>query len=310
MKVAVAVRAHKTTRKLESLLTSLSGSSHYDLYLAANETRNEVQAFGVTKLTHTADIMAPLGQHLASETHLVHASDMVFGFLHQSLPSYEFILMVEDDVHFPHDGRRFIERAIDGIRSRPGGVDLLATKIRRAERDWWWYGEGKRLFDDVRAMLFSLVGLSVAAIEHLVASRHREAATGETTTGPVFCEAFVPSTLAEAGDFSMVDVNTLLPGSYEDESFTIGLPFMLEDPAWRSRTTEMVHPVFSAAEFLERRLAHARSPGGNVRAFLTDLENRQASIAPELRTEYAARAGGLLAMDIIERLERLEARIR
>ena len=306
MKVAVAVRAHRTTRKLEHSLRSLAGSDRYDLYLAANETRNDVESFGATKLVHTAEIMAPLGAHLASETHLVHGSDMLFSFLHDALPSHDFILVVEDDVHFPFGGRRTIEKILDGVSSHPGGIDLLATKLRHAEQDWWWYKEGRRLFSDVRAMLFSIVGMSARAIERLRAARLREAAT-VGAEGLVFCETFVPSTLAETGDLTMLDLNTLLPGAYRDDSFTIGLPFLLEDPSWPTMGVEMAHPVFSAAEFLERRFVHARSQGGNMKAFLVDLENRQASFEPSLRAEYAARAGAQLTLDVANRVAHLEA---
>ncbi len=308
MKVAVVIRAHKTTRKLEHLIRSLSGSDRYDLYLAANETRNQVSDFGIVKLAHTAEIMAPLGARFADEVNLVHASDMVFSFLRERLPEHDFILLVEDDVHFTIDARGYVERVVERVRSRPTGIDLVVTKLRRAEHDWWWFQEGRRLFADPWAMLFSIVGLSTRAITALRAGRQREV-EGDRQDGLVFCEAFVPSLLREQGDFTMVDFNEMISASYRDDMFTIGLPFLLEDPDWAARGFAMAHPVFSAPQFLERRFSHAMAPGGNVQAFLVDLENRQAAFEPLLRLEYAARAGAAISMEIANRLARLEARM-
>ncbi len=308
MKTALAVRTHRSSRKLESSLRALAGSPHYDLFLVANETVNQVEDFGVTKLSHTADIMAPFGDVYASESHLVHCSDAVFGFLHDRLPGYDFILVVEDDVHFPHGARQFVERILAIVEAFPDGLDLVATRVRKAEPDWWWYEEGKRSFSDVHAILFPFVGMSARTIEFLRQARSEEAgrAAGNRL---VFCETFVPSALQAAGGFNIRDVNQLVPQAYGDDSFTIGLPQLLEDPVWASSRVEMAHPVFSAAEFLERRFAHARSPGGDVGAFLDDLEIRQAMIPAPLRTEYAARAGAHVNVTLVDRLARLERRL-
>ena len=305
MKTAVAVRAHRTTRKLEALLASLSGCADYDLFLVANETRVEVDPFGTPKLTHTIDIMAPLGADYVNETRMVHCSDVVFSFLRRKLPDYDFVLVIEDDVHFPSGGRQFVGRVLGAIRSQR--TDLVGALARRAEETWFWYPKSRHAFAEVYGIFFPFIGMSARAIDQLTQARQQETSS-LTSEGPVFCEAFVPSVLMSAGGFVMSDVNGLVPGAYAESMFHPWLPLLLEDPGWETVSLAMVHPVYSAVEYLDKRFADAKIKN-QVSEFIDDLEMRQAFLPAPLRAEYSARAAAVLSLAIMQRLRRLEDRL-
>ena len=304
MKIAVAVRAHRTTRKLEASLRSLSGSDRYDLFLAANETCNMVDSFGIAKLVHTAASLLPLGARYANEASLVCCSDVVFHFLRNVLSDYDFIILVEDDVHFPSGGQEFVESVVDAVRLQTQPVDLLGSYVRHAEPNWHWYADAKRMFSEVFGVFFPFVGMSKRAID-LVQEARRHEASSTNGASPIFCEAFTPSALMAAGGFVLKDVNDLVPHSYNLPLLTVGLPFLLEDPTWDTTGVGLAHPVLSAPEYLERRFAYARSIG-DISCFVADLELRQAFFPASLRSEYAARAAAALGVTIMERLDRLE----
>ena len=305
MQIAVAVRTHRNTKKLQDLVHSLEGSDLYDLYLVANETQATVDSYGVRKLSHTCEILAEIGPEYQTEHHLVHCSDFVLNFLLSSLPDSDFIFMIEDDVYFPHGARGFVEELVQKLRSSREAFDLVATRVRRAEADWWWYQDGRRLFVDVHKILFPFVGMSARAIRFVHRNRMKEASVADGRR-LVFCEAFVPSSIALSSEFNMVDMNQLFPGSYDDDTFTVGFPFMLEEISSRLNVTSMMHPVFSVSEYLSTCFIHAKSKGGQVSAFLQDLENKAHAIPPRLFMEYSNRAGALMLLAMDERLRHLE----
>ncbi len=305
MKIAVAVRAHRTTQKLEALLASLAHSDQYDLFLAANETRSTIEAFGATKLVHTVDIMAPLGATYVKEASLVHCSDFLFNFLRERLPLHDFIIVIEDDVHFPLGGRHFVDSVIDAVHAQP--VDLLGGKFEKADQSWFWYPKSKHAFAEIYGIYFPFIGMSARAIDYLAEARRRET-FHLTVEGPVFCEAFVPSALVQSGGFVIRDVNELVPNSYRNDMFHPWLPYLLEDPGWMSSTVKMVHPVLGAQDYLQRHFSDAKEKGNVVR-FIAELERQHASIPASLRTEYASRATAVLHATIIEKLDRLERQL-
>ena len=304
MRTAVVIRAHQTTQKLASSVSLMSGGETYDLFVAANETHEKIDTFFAVKLSHSTDILRPLGERNVSDFGIVHHSDVVFSFLRSSLPDYDFILLVEDDLHMPK-GAATLDLLLAAIRDRSPAVDLVATDLRKAAPNWWWYQNGQRRFEEVHAIFFPLVGMSARAIDFVRQERLQEAEEGADL---VFCEAFVPSTLAAAGGFEMVDANKLLPGLYERSTFKTDLPFLLEDLRWQSGAG-MFHPVFSAAEFLEKRFKHAKD-NWNFRGFMNDLEHAQRVIPAQLKIEYAARASAFIGLETMDRLARLEARLK
>jgi hypothetical protein len=213
-------------------------------------------------LSHSLAMCARLGLTADHPRTLWYCGDYAFYCAHHNIPEYDYYLMIEFDVAF----------------TRPNSL------LRHPA--WVWHGGAQVHFPTVYGVLFPFVVLSQRALLHLLDWRRREASRGGDL---VFCEAFVPSALKEAG-MNCVDLNVLFPGAWAAPTFRVGAPMLMGNLPELASNTEILHPVFAEREYLARLIAEARHVGG-LDAFVTMLDDpARHTLTSDLRRRFLAEA--------------------
>jgi hypothetical protein len=288
-RVAVMVRTHTITEKLNHILRRLSGGIGYDLFVCADETRSKIELPDVPVLGHSEAMCAGLGLMPALPGHrlLWYFGDYALYCGYASIPDYDYYVMIEYDLEFVRGNTLFLEGLINRLGS-PGAAayDFVGTQFGQRAPEWQWCETCAGVFPEVYGILFPMVILSRRALEYLYEWRKREAAAPPASGRPVYCEAFLPSALMAAGNFRCADVNTLLPGTWEFETFRTGSPMLLGSLPPLAQGVEIVHPVFSEREYLRAALEAARI-SGTLQAFLSKLApGGTLTISAKARSEF------------------------
>ncbi len=298
-RIAVLVRTHLVTDKLLDLLETLKRGIGYDLFVCADETRGALPLHGEAVVAHSVAMCAeigllappdgvflePLNRH--PERLLWYFGDYAFYCAQYCIPDYEYYAMIEYDVEFVRGNSLALEGLLNRIADSPDGPwDLVAAHYGTRPPEWGWSATCEGIFDQVYGVLLPLVVLSKRAISYLYDWRRREAAHPPADGRFVFCEAFVPSALNAAGGFRCADLATLIPGSWDPQTFRVGAPMLLGALPSLKRGIEVVHPVFSEREFLPSRLEYALNTD-TLEEFVTLLSDPDAlPLTPDLRRAF------------------------
>lgn len=226
-------------------------------------------------------------------------------------PDYDYYIMIDYDVHFTKGGTDYINKicdclslmgdnVIDGV-----GLEFKSQPTLRGVTtdwphfmDWEFFAAASGAFPQVFHFYFPFVVLSRRALIYVLAQRQLEAARRTPADKVVICEAFVPSSLMAAG-LKCMDVNNLLPGSYELDTMGLQhlrsdrlagqpLSFAIRNP---QLDVEMIHAVYSQEQFLSRNLNQRSGSRFELEWFLKEIEaNFAASLNVDLLADYVARA--------------------
>ena len=318
-RVAVLVRSHILDDKFNHLWRELNGQGRsFDAFpLLDRSTLGEnaalIEANYPGMIWNHPDQLPELGLNQKSGRHNIFwlCGDLSLDLAFSRHPQYDYYIMIDYDVHFTIDAVAYLNRlcarllseddeVIDGagldFKSRPvlPGVTIDWANYT----DWEFYPAAAEIFPHVYHFYFPFVALSRRAVLQVLAQRQLEAARRTPPDKVVICEAFVPSSLMAAG-LKCVDLNALLPGSYELHS--MGLQH------WRSERlagqplnyairhphpgVEMVHAVYSDAKFLERNLNQRSGSRAELEWFSTELrETFASSLDAGLLETYLSRA--------------------
>jgi hypothetical protein len=300
-RVAVLLRTHVETENVRRSLRLLAEGQGYDAYLLAHEEpgRN-LDAGPLPKLSHSLQSIRDLGFHVESPYFLMHCADILFGWAAQQLPDYDFYVMLENDVFLRDGDPPYLDRISEAL-GQVGAMDLAIVKLGRSDPVWIWHGAVARSYPEVFTSFFPLVVVSKRGAEHLLQERLREQArtppehrtpqgTGEDHI--MFCEAFIASALW-GGGYNILDLNELVPGSYQDEYFNTGPPQLFDDPGLRG-AADLVHPVLSDREFLDKHLYYSWRTR-SLRSFHDQLKAGAWPLPEALRAEYLERTREKLA---------------
>lgn len=256
-RIAVIVRAHVPSSKLDDLLASLAGHARFDTYVMANESRGPLPLGPYAKIPTTLDTARDLGFDPASDSDIVYCSDLLFEHLRRCLPHYDFYTLIEFDVGLTRKGGAFIDDLAHKLASDARDLDMVGTMVSPCGKGWAHYPKAARLFPAVHMVFFPLVVLSPRAILHLYRRRLAEGPRSMPMQERVFCEAFVGSALVCDPGFRCADLNDLFPGCYQRRAFYWGLPMLHGGATPHDTQVEISHPVYSGPDFLGVHLENA-----------------------------------------------------
>ena len=303
-RVAVLTRYHFRSEKIEDLVESLKGGLNYDLYTAPNIGEGAITIEGVPSVPYSLARYNDLGFSAGANYAVLHLSDLLYAIIRRDLPGYDFYLVVDYDVEFIRSGRDFLDGIAEYLTAEGDGpTDLLGTSVGQRWADWAWNACAAASYSQVVGVFSTFMAMSGRAIDHLLEARRREYADKrrmEPRLAPgdpdnlIHCEAFIASELAAAG-FKLVDLARVRPGCYKPELFTIGLPKLMHEPVTTDEAIEMIHPVYSAREFLARRWASAQDGRDAAEGFIAELDRLSDRLPVPLRADYQAQARARLA---------------
>lgn len=243
-------------------LEALRAGTAYDLYVLAREEPGQALDFGdLPKITHSLQTFRHLGFKVDDPYALMHCSDILFGFLQQQIPGYDFYVMVENDVFIRRTEPPYFDRLASKLaHSQDDHYDLIAVKLGFSDPKWLWHPAVAKVYDRVLTTFFPVVALSDRAITHLYEERLKELARLRAAgaldrdglpADLMFCEAFIASALW--GRFNVMELNEFMPGSYVDDDFNTGPPRLLVQQS-NEAPPALSHPVVDAHDFLEKML--------------------------------------------------------
>jgi hypothetical protein len=239
--VAVFIRCHKFSLKAAHLYSELDGGVGYDLFFMTDDTLGEQDYGSSPRVRFTLDDLTKFGLDTSWPMAVVHYGDMMFSIFRRAKPDYSYYVMLDFDVHFAYLGRAWLETFCHRLATNKQQIDLVAPQVGPAPTSWVWHAIAATRFTDVFGSFFPLVALSQRAIDCNERRRASEARTKPTGAEPVFCEAFLPSALHEAGQHLMT-LNALLPDSYHSSSFDATLPAPF-DPTGAEKICRLIHPI-------------------------------------------------------------------
>jgi hypothetical protein len=284
-RVAVLVRTHVVNEKLYDLISILSNSSCFDLFVCADCTTTELEIDGVLVLRHRVEDARKMGLPTDHPNLMWYCGDYAFYFAHAAIPDYDYYFMVEYDVDFVDRSPLLLEGIINRLEfPGPAAIDFVGCRCWIGSFDSGWGTTVAGIYPQPHLCLFPFVVLSRRAIEHLMAQRQAEQSAPIAPGRLMFCEAFVPSALNAAG-FRCVDLNSLVHGSVREATFRItGYrgPMLLLQRRDLDAGIKLLHPVYDEKNFLEYHLRKARQ--AQDRAVLAALIGADSPLALSARS--------------------------
>lgn len=262
-RVAVLVRTHIESEKIEDLLSILSDSECFDLFVCADCTKSDLTFNAVPVLRHRVTDANKLGLPANRSDLMWYCGDYAFYFAYTEIPDYDYYIMVEYDVDFPDRTPLLIEGIINRLKfGEQAALDFVGCQMKRGYFEEGWGRTVSGIYPEPLLCLFPFVVLSRRAIEYLIAERQAERKAQHTREHLMFCEAFVPSAL-HAGGFQRADINNVIPHAIEDSTFRIASagnrgPMLLRQYSNLPHTIKLVHPVYDERKYLEYHLQKAR----------------------------------------------------
>jgi hypothetical protein len=303
--VAVFVRTHVVNAKVIDLLKILARGTGYDLYIAADSSLVDGTA-GPLTLRGPNVVPHSLKQFREMEVSLNHQNpfwwfgDYTFYCSYLQKPDYDYYIFIEFDVHLVKGDPSFIEKLVERINAEDGApsFDLIAPGLSVSQNPNPWHGpwpEGVPW----RWALQSFVVFSRRALVYLYDARKKWAVGAPPALEQWYGEAFVPSVLAMDERFKCVNLTDLMPHCCQPGYYTgSALPSLLGSKFESDPPMELVHPVFSAPEFLEKHFRHAVDTD-RVADFISEtLMNPALPIPEELRGAYLLAAESRLSVKV------------
>ncbi len=287
--VAVLVRTHRNDAKCTELFEQIQrGEGDYDSYCVADETDGPIDLpFDPARIVRTSvATMRLLGLRQESRLLMWLCGDVCFYTALTALPPYDYYLMIEYDMHLVRGDASFIgelcrrlaaDRAIDMV----GIIDGLAGP------QWAYHAAAARVFPHVHGMYYPLLALSRRAISYLYSQRMAESHRQPEPADVVHCEPFTASALHQGG-FICRSFDELAPGTLDRAllSNDIRNARLMGHVGQVPPGVELVHPVFTLAEYQER-LTRALLSGWISVAEARELV-RQRAVAQADQIEIAA----------------------
>jgi hypothetical protein len=259
-RVAVLVRTHVANTKVTDLLSILSESACFDLFICADCTKQELQYEGVQVLRHRRSDAAAANLPTQIPNLMWYCGDYALYFSFAQIPDYDYYMMIEYDVHIPDRSPLVMEGIINrlGFGTRTA-LDFIGCRCHEGSLEQGWGHTVAGVYPQAHLCQFPFVVLSRAAVEYLRAERQAEGARTTSAERLMFCEAFVPSAL-RAGGFRCADLNSILPKAVDAETFRVAAdqgPMLLTQKIL-APTTRLLHPVYDEDNFISYFVNQAR----------------------------------------------------
>lgn len=286
-KVAVLVRSFLLDEKYDALVAQLErGRRHFDLYSIVDDTRGRRRTPPGEVIWHSVESCQNLGLAHTHQILLIVCGDFPFYVALREIPQYEYYLMIEDDVDLLRNDGSFV----DSICARLSAgdlrdVDLIILKLGKMQAGIPRHLAARRHFPDAYCFgaYFPFVVLSKAATAFLLSQRQLEGVKRPAPDDVLHCEAFVPSCLMSGG-FRCIDLNDAAPGSYAMETMGMQIGGLGKPMGYRLQTApeiEMVHPIYSPREYLERAYRTFGLVQGDWGRLLSLLQSEETAGLPE-----------------------------
>lgn len=248
----ILVRTMTLAKSAIELAASLKAASNLPVVMLIDERRGSA-----------GDCVYPkLSLNQAAYTHLqIHrpwdvgwrCGDYGFYLARTAFPEVERFWMIEDDVRISGDAGRFF----DFFAARPE-PDLLAARLRPADRNWWWWAHLSSTDAEPWRCFFPVVRLSARAIDALHLKRRAHSRSPSRVALWPNDEAFVATTVNQHG-LACADLNGFGVSFYDDATFSY--ENVLRDESGEAARADgpprLLHPVLSGQAY-ERKLARLR----------------------------------------------------
>lgn len=244
MKYAILFRTHYWTDYLDARLEEIKAMApQADVYVAYDATSSS--APDIPECTsHSLDSLRALGLHLPQEKALWYCGDYPFYDFYHRNPSYDFYLMIENDVYL-----QGID--VDEIVSNCLGnnVDILGAHFISVKdtKPGQAFHAGRSQYDQWRKCFFPVVGLRRSALVSLFAERLRQAErknSDEKYEIP-FCETYVGSESLRQGWLNR-ELGSVAPLRTYGAS-----KYMLHEKVRAEHSAGVWHSVFPADRFVD-----------------------------------------------------------
>lgn len=198
MKYALLFRTHYWSDYLQSRFNDFkSATSSADVFVAYDAT-NSAPPNIPEVAEHSLNSIRALGLHTPAEKALWYCGDYPFYDFYSKHPSYDFYLMIENDVLIQGvNVDSIVGRAIEEDIDIVGAHFSVINKLD----DGSVFSKGKDMYDVVRKCFFPVVGFKRSTLVALFAERLRqsESISNDLSFEFPFCESYVGSQTLKMG---------------------------------------------------------------------------------------------------------------
>ena len=297
---AVFIRTHKWDAKVENLFTRLRAAcTNYDLYILYDVTKAAAPADTFSRLDIPPEQVIRVSEKLCAEIGFYkgpglvfyHCGDIALCYAMRVVPEYKFYAMIDWDLHFTADNDDMLDTFFQILSSETDAADYVGLKVHHCT--WgMWYESAKKIFRDDHCYYsyFPFIVLSRRLLALVYAERQLHEITQPQGLDLVNGEMFVPS-LAVAAGFKVCDLKQYLPQAYDGstiamntDEYGVGLP--LDAAKLVSEDKCMIHPIYTAAEFVDRvRGKFLKPDASNIERLREHLDRPEWSVVPAAMRE-------------------------
>lgn len=216
---AIVLRTHYYDESCKSLLRFLEKSLGFDIIIAADETKFNVDVDKWPKVSLTYDSLSSLGLYLPEETPWL-CGDYFLYLVRQQFPQYDYYWMLEPDVYFNMPSPEGFFRKVSSC-----SFDYFVMHFSKKDESWPFYKRVKPFCSEVYGGPFPIVRLSARAIDYLLQERKEMSKLNWEGKKYPNDESFTASFLMKGG-YSCSDFNTVCDG----QVFATKKSFSTRDP--------------------------------------------------------------------------------
>jgi hypothetical protein len=232
----ILLRTARIDSQVLSFGDELRSASGLNLALVVDERFQTADQCRFPKISLNPISLASLKLHLPADVGW-RCGDYGFYLAASRYSDINQFWMFEFDVRIRGDARDFFQMC-----AAHSDVDLLAPKLKRAEKTWWWWSYIVSADAAPFSCFFPVIRLSRRAIDLLYAKRKAHSRKLNRVALWPNDEGFVATTIANS-QFTWADLNDLGEELYRDATFSHDIPE--EDYVPCDGPPQLIHPIRS-----------------------------------------------------------------
>jgi hypothetical protein len=301
--VAVFVRTHKWDAKVEELVARLAAvARNFDLYVLYDVKKAPPPPIDFDRLGIPAERLIPISERMCADAGFYkgpglvfyHCGDIPLCYAMRVVPTYRYYAMLDWDVYFFPGRESMLPEFLATLLAEPEPAHFVGLKLHHITWGSWYPGASKVFPDEAcHYAYFPFIVLSRPLLALVYSQRQLHETIHPKNMDLVNGELFVPS-LAYAAGMKMRDLKEYAPTAYGKSILLnggedgLGLP--IEAVGVIAEDVAMIHPVYTAVDFVERaRRKYLPKDGPKTERLRTHLARPEwAFVPPALTSDLRA----------------------
>lgn len=242
----ILIRAIKLDFETLSFAKNLQTVSQHEVIFIVDERKSTVDTGKFRKISLNASTCQDQGLYTPTDF-AWRCGDYGFYLARKLYPAVNMFWMLDYDVRIVGDATKFFK-----IARAHSDIDLLATFLCRATKNWWWYPALAANNTAPWRCFFPVIRLSAQGIDCLLEKRRTHSLQLRRRMLWPNDESFVATTILNSG-LNALDINDIGEKFYESSSFSFDRIIDGNQLNYSQENTRLIHPVLTGLDLTRKQ---------------------------------------------------------